>query len=243
MAKVTPKGLSGVVGTVVAYTMKGEEFVRSRPKKNKKKKTEPLLPTRALFGSISRFGSAMLVHMSKEFRFPFGLKTYNGVRGWMRNYFILHGEGAPFSAPPLSCQLNGEADLRDHFPLPVAVRYEAGILSVTLPSFTPAHLIKAPATTTHVQIKLVAVSSDFTTQPPPHKPLSETLRFGYTNEPVAPSVVKLNMEGRTGHIALVAMALEFEVEGKMVTEKEWLPAAAIALGRFVGENTNKGIEG
>ena len=59
MGKFTPKGLSGLVGTVVAYNMRGKNFLRSRPDTTHRKKSDPPIPTRAVFGLVSRFGSAM----------------------------------------------------------------------------------------------------------------------------------------------------------------------------------------
>ncbi len=235
MGKFTPRGLSGLVGTVVAYNMRGKNFLRARPSTLNRKKDAVPIPTRAVFGLVSRFGSAMTKGIKNQFLFPFDLLTYNGVRGWMRNYFIQRGEGASFSAPPLCCQLNPECDLRDHFPPPVSAVFEGGTISVTVPSFNPLQLIKAPAGTTHVHFKIVAISTKFEEAAIAGKTIAESVRIEYSDYPLSLLPVKLNMAERTGHIALVVMALEFEVNGKMVTDKEWLPAAAIAVGKMNDE--------
>jgi hypothetical protein len=38
MGRVTDKGISGLVGSVVFYTVKGKNFVKGKPEKRKKKR-------------------------------------------------------------------------------------------------------------------------------------------------------------------------------------------------------------
>ena len=116
MARVTDKGITGTVGNAVYYVREGNNYVRAKPRKKKKKRNAPENPLNAIFGLVSTYGSGMVKLMKAGFMFPFGLKTYNNARGWMRNLYAEHKDEGNWDLSVKNsgmCQLNAEVDLRD----------------------------------------------------------------------------------------------------------------------------------
>lgn len=239
MARLTAKGISGLVGNVVFYTVDGTTFVRSKGVKKitgKRKKKDPL---KEAFGIVSKFGSGMTKLLKPYVRFPFRLPTYNRVRGWMRNVYLEYNEAVvwDFSGQQNGmCQLNGEIDLRDFFKTNITVTDTGnGSLKVTIPALHPKREIKAPLRTMKVNIQLVAVTCSFQDEAEPYSVCSQQVSLAYNDQVLAPKMVSLKTVGKAGHIAFVAMSMEYETQesaGKIVTEIRWLPAAIVAIGRL-----------
>src|ERR1700712_109548 len=148
MARVTDKGIKGTVGNAVYYVREGNNYVRAKPRKKKKKRNAPENPLNAIFGLVSTYGSGMVKLMKAGFMFPFGLKTYNNARGWMRNLYAEHKDEENWDLSVKNsgmCQLNAEVDLRDFLRTDITVNDSgSGKITVVFPEINPKRDFKAP---------------------------------------------------------------------------------------------------
>jgi hypothetical protein len=243
MAVRTALGYSGLVGTVVLYEVNGKQYMRSRPAKTLKKRTKKAIEITSVFGTVSRYGSAMIGAMRDELLFPFNNTHYNTQRGWMRNQYAAHKDDAVWeikAKQTMTSQLNPEADLRDFMEAGIIVTDEgAGMVSMEFPSINPVHDMKAPLRTTKVNVKMMLVSSSFEKANTPLDFQMESYSFEYKNNAVPLKKfsfnTKTNKRQATGNIAIAVVALEFETRdsraGRYDKDTNWLPAAIIAMGR------------
>jgi hypothetical protein len=237
MGKVTPDGLSGLIGPIVLYTVRGRQFVRSRPVKRSRKKAKKPDATQSLFGKVSSYGSAMTGYIKNEYLFAFTQASYNSVRGWMRDLLALHGEHLSFAdaaASGSSCRLHPDSDLRDLFRLQPGLSSGAtGTITAVLPAFNPLQVCKAPVNTEKVHIQLVAVSSAFSEKQDKVRVMASlTQSFAFKDHLVSLDPFTLKLKGSKGDLAMVVLSVSYECQGRTITDPEWLPAAAIGLGRI-----------
>ena len=238
MAIFKDGNISGVVGKGVFYIMNGKNYLRTRPRKRKKKRGQAPDPITTIFGIVSRNGSMMINALKGELLFPFGLSTYNNARGWMRNqYTANHAQTIwdPGARPNDTCQLNPAADLRDILFTPITVADKGkGKISVSIPAMDPSkQMKKLPSTTAAVNMKLVVLHSAFEgVYPYMYK---EEYSFKYDQKPHPAKELLIETNAPAGNIAIVVLALELVDAGKTAslnTAKQWLPAAVIAMGRL-----------
>ena len=236
MAKNTPEGLVGMLGTIVFYTMNGKSYARTKPARRKRKRGEKPNPHLAIFGKVSKHGSAITGQLSKHVKFKFGLPPYNRMRKW-----IFEGYSVNHSLPlwELSaqhsgmCQLSNDTDMRDYFRANLTVSDNSnGIVLVEIPPFNPVQKIKAPKQAKNITVRLIAVSSCFDKGVVISGVAAESHTFPYNNEVITFPVMELKTKGATGDIAVVALAIEYETATQVITENKWLPAAALAIGRL-----------
>jgi hypothetical protein len=243
MARVTDKGIIGAVGPVIFYSMNGKTYARSMPKKRKNKRSPAEKNLNSIFGTVSKYGTAMIKFMNQQgvFLFPFGRHVYNKLRGWMRNLYAANvGERDWELSARTSgmCQLVEGIDLRDFWKTEIIVDDVGnGTIIIKLPEFNPKKDLKVPIRTMKVNLKLAAVTSTFKEMSPATCTFcTQHSSFEYSNNPVPAKQFVLQTTAGTGDIALVVMALEFETtdSGKGSPNKElrWLPAAVIAMGRL-----------
>ena len=242
MARVTDQGISGLIGNVVFYIVDGKKYVRTRPRtsaKNKKKKKDPD-SLNGIFGTVSKYGSGMVKRMNQSFLFKLKLQAYNNARGWMRNLYAEHKDDPEWELSVKSsgmCQLNPEVDLRDFLRTDITVNDSGnGKISVVFPEIHPKKDIKAPLRTMKVNIKLLVVTSPFRNDLRSYSFCKEHCSFIYNNEPVPAKTFELQANAGTGDVAIVAMAIEYEIpdSGNGIENKDirWLPAAIIAMGKL-----------
>ena len=239
MARLTNEGISGLIGTVVFYSMDGKNYVRSRPRTSKRKKNDPRNKLNEIFGLVSTHGSAMTRQMKGHFLFPFNRAVYNKVRGWMRNVYAEHMDEPAWELETRSsgmCQLNTGIDIRDYFRVdPTVSDAGSGNITLSFPGFIPKKLIKAPSRTLKVNIKLVAVTSAFKNVPAPYNLCTNQFSFIYNNDPVPARSFELQTGAGTGEIAVVALGIGYETaesERTTLRDPRWLPAAIITMGRL-----------
>ncbi len=242
MARVKEDGsISGLVGSVVFYTMNGKKYARARPRgKSKKKKARDPNSLTGVFGTVSTYGSGMVKLMKKSFLFTLNLVSYNNARGWMRNLYVVHKDEASWELSVKKsgmCQLNPGADLRDFLKFDITVNDSGnGKVIIDLPEINTKKDIKSPSRTMKVNIKLIVVTSPFRNDPRSYSFCTEQYSFIYNNDPVPAKSLELQTNGGTGDIAIVTMALEFETadsgNGIYSNEIRWLPAAIIAMGKL-----------
>ncbi|MFT3911786.1 MAG: hypothetical protein QM737_20345 [Ferruginibacter sp.] len=240
MARVTDEGIKGTVGNVVFYVRDGKKYVRSKPGKRKKKSNAPENTLNTIFGLVSKYGSGMVKMMRDQFLFPFGLKTYNNARGWMRNLYAEHRDDTDWQLSVKNsgmCQLNAEVDLRDFLRTDITVNDSgSGKITVVFPEINPKRDFKAPLRTMKVNIKLIVGTSPFRNASQLYSLCTKQFSFIYNNDPVPASSFELQTTGGTGDVAIVSMALEYETEdsgnGSYNKELKWLPAAIIAMGKL-----------
>ncbi|MEP7109579.1 MAG: hypothetical protein ABI760_16415 [Ferruginibacter sp.] len=240
MARITEKGISGLVGNVIFYTSNGQNYIRSKPRKKNKKKGDPVNPLNTIFGAVSTYGSGMIKRMSGSFLFRFNLATYNLGRGWMRNQYAAHKDDAIWELSARNntmCQLNSETDLRDFLGTAITVTNDGkGLVRISIPEINPKKDLKAPPRTMRVNLKMIIVTSPFRETEIRNNFWMEQHNFDYSDS-IAPSKESiLDTKTAEGDIAIVVIALEFETtrsgKGFYNTEKRWLPAAIIAMGRL-----------
>jgi len=234
MAKVTDQGLSGAVGNLVYYTLNGKKYVRAKPGKRKKKKGDKPNEYQAIFGKASRYGSAITKELSNHFLFRFGLAPYNRMRGWIRDvYAVQYKLTWEISAMNSGmCQLSNETDLRDYFKATIEVQDRGkGDIAIVLPVINPVLQLKVPAHTKKVNIKMIAISSDFKSKTLISGMASENYVFEYKNK--LTTLPESILHTKQGDIAIVAIGLEYEMaDGLYNQETRWLPAAAVAIGKM-----------
>jgi len=236
MAHVTSEGLNGIVGNIIFYIRDGKQYARSMPAAQSNKRNKiPNARTNA-FGIVSKYGSNLLVILSKSCLFPFSLSTYNTARGWMRNQYVANLNAAwPLSAKGSSmCQLNTGIDLRNFLTVDLSVKdLGAGQVEVTMGEMNPRRNIKAPSQTSEVKIKILTVSSAFEPkQSVAGKSATNEFIISYTDKVVPEKSLVLNTRAKINDMMLVAIAIEYNVNGLWVTNLQYLPAAIIAMGRM-----------
>ena len=247
MARRSELGYSGLVGTVVMYEMNGKQYMRARPRQRVKKRGKAEKAENTVFGMVSRHGSPMIGEMKNELLFPFGNATYNHIRGWMR---LQYGNNA--AAPEwelvartsMMGQLNRDADLRDFTEKAISVKDQGdGLVNIGIPAIVPVKDLKAPPRTVKVNLKAFVVTSPFNNMGPRQNMTLEQFSFAYGEKQVAAKKLvidtkdpRINLTSTSGHIAIVVIALEFETadsgKGLYNTDRRWLPAAVIAMGRL-----------
>lgn len=244
MAKRTALGYTGLVGTVVLYEINGKQYMRSRPVSRNAKTNKATTARRELFGKVSKYGSSLIKAMKGKVLFPFSLGTYNAVRGWMRNEYAAHEETEPWPLVAKNnqmSQLNPETDLRNFLEVNLSVKDEgSGVVSITVPAMNPARNVKAPMRTVKINMKMMVLSRPFRESLVTEFLHMQSYTFMYKNKMLPEKVFSIDTEPvegiATGNIALVAIALEFETTdlgpGIYNTEKRWLPAAIIAMGKL-----------
>lgn len=240
MARITEAGIIGSVGKVVFYTREGRNYMRSKPGKRIKKRNAPENPLNTIFGLVSKYGSGLVKQMKASFLFPFGLKTYNNARGWMRNLYAEHKDDGVWDLSVKNsgmCQLNAAIDLRDFLRTDITVNDSgSGKITIIFPEINPKRDFKAPSRTMKVNIKLIVGTSPFRNAPQLYSLCTKQFSFIYNNDPVPASSFEMQTTAGTGDVAIVSMALEFETtdSGNENYNKDpkWLPAAIIAMGKL-----------
>lgn len=244
MATNTQNAIIGTVGNLVFYTMNGKNYIRTKPRRRKKKRGEAPNPMTVIFGTVSRNASQMGKGMKGFFLFPFTLSTYNHLRSWMRNLYAAHGAAPEWelkAEPNSSSQLNTETSLWNLLQTNIGVSDEGdGNIMVNIPALNPMQHIKAPHDTTKVNMKLVVAHSAFTADKGPSYEKMEEYSFDYVNSELPSRQIRIDAKfpgfGTSGHIAIVVLALEFETNemgrARKNSETRWLPAAVVAMGRL-----------
>ena len=246
MARTTKSGLiSGVVGKLAFYEMNGNQYARLRPVRKKKKRNEPPNELTTVFGTISKYGSAMLSQLSDHLLFPFTLLTYNRQRTWLRSQYVTHKDEAVWELKAkhsLMSQVNPDTDLRDFWENSLTVTDDGeGIVSITIPPIHPKRDLKTAPGTKRINFKVFVLSSPFKQGSYHYTFNKEEYSFAYSNDIVP--VKKISMDTKrlfglptVGNLAIVVIALEFETgepgKGIYNTDKKWLPAAIVAMGRL-----------
>lgn len=237
MGKVTDKGISGAVGNVIYYSYRGINCIRAKPGRRKKKRGHKKDPVNETFGNISTYGSKMLLNIKNKFLFHFGPEPYNRLRGWMSLAFAAKGADRNWHVSTDSgmCQISNDTDLRDYLKTTVTVSVKGGsAMAVHFPEIIPAAHIKAPPRTAKVKIKVIAISSAFRVTGIANGFDIKEFSMDYSKKAVPANDIILKLQAQPGDIAMVAVALEYEVAGESLslTDPRWLPAALIALGRL-----------
>lgn len=236
MGRVTNDAIIGTVGNITFYTVKGITYVRTKPKKRKKKRGQVDTVYVSVFRTVSHYGAILVRQMSNSFRFPFGRDTYNRLRGWMWNQYADHQEQEnwPLSMSNNICQLHTEANLLDFLKTGITVsdRGKKGI-AVNLPAINLQQDLKAPLRTTQVKLKFIAVSTTFNKEPAMPGSCIKEYEFNYTDTLVPAQEIVLDTKAAPGDIAIVTMAIEYKIRGEILYSKElrWLPAAVVAMGK------------
>ncbi|HMJ48418.1 MAG TPA: hypothetical protein VK498_13890 [Ferruginibacter sp.] len=240
MARVTDKGIIGLVGSVVFYEMDGKNYVRSKPAKRVKKRNKKQLPVNNIFGTISMYGSGMIGDMKHGFLFPFKRGTYNSVRGWMYNEYSANylKEHWDLDARNHSmCRLNESVDLRDFIKTGFEIKDTgSGKISISYPELNPANNFKAPPQTKKIKIKMIVVTSGFQNKLARRGFYKEEYNFNYKNEPMPAKDIVISTTAAPGDIAIVAIALEYATTDwqgdRYFTDLNCLPAAIVSMGRL-----------
>jgi hypothetical protein len=246
MARKKENGImSGIIGKTVFYEMYGNQYSRMRPGKRKKKRNQPVNVNTNVFGTVSKYGTLMMNAVKKELLFPFTLFVYNQQRAWMRNLYAEHKDDPTWELRSLNnstSQINLECDLRDIWAGAVTVVDEgAGIVTVTIPPIDPLRDLKTPPGTQKINCKLFVLSSPFDNSPYPYSFAEEQYSFDRSGGISASQTFRMDTTKNfkrptSGSIAIVVIAFEFETKlGDKVsinTDKRWLPAAIVAMGRL-----------
>lgn len=237
MGQVVNNNIVGAVGNVVFYTMNGKSYIRTKPSPHRKKYTDVVKNLHDVFGTVSRYGTAMIRSMSDQLSFPFTQPLYNRLRGWMRNAYASHRDETVWELSAAGyniCQVNAETDLRDFIGGGFSVSDEGtGKIRVILPEMNPLRQIKAPANTIAVNVKIIIASSAFKEQGLRSRVCNAAYRVDYADRLFPAKEILLATNSAAGDIAIVVIALEFEMDDQVYNKAlPWLPAAIIAMGKM-----------
>jgi hypothetical protein len=245
MAKMTPKGLSGIIGPVDTYvTEDGTQILRSRRRKQPKKKGHKPIANRAAFGTISTYGTPLITGLKDHLNIKMTSSNFNKMRGWMGNEAKLNPDETTWKLAYQSFsnhQFNPKSSLGNRFRVAPEISTNAkGQVTISFPSFNPFNCIMVPEANCLVHIKAVAVSSSFQNGEKWVKDEKmEELVIEHKNKDLDALTMVLPMKASPGDIALVVLYLEYEVKGKIIQDPKWLPAAAIAFGPLKPGGTTK----
>lgn len=244
MARLKGENFTGVVGNVILYTVKGENYMRAKPGRRKRKRGEPANPLLTIFGTVSKYGSAMIKGASFYLRFSLGRDTYNRARGWMRDQYAEHMNDDTWNLElkhNAICHLNAGTDYRDLLRKDITVSDEGGgRVSIDIPAIDPMRDLKTPPHNRRVNIKIMVITSPFKITGFPFHVIKEEYSFDQHNGIIPAKKISIDTVTPNGipqgHIAIVVIALEFDATGNGQYNKEdrWLPAAVIAMGRIKG---------
>jgi len=235
MGRVTDKGISGLVGSVVFYTVKGKNFVKGKPEKRKKKRNQPVDPLNTIFGIVSCYGSKMIKQISTSFLFAFNRDTYNQYAARSED------EVWELSAQDSGmCQINEEIDLRDYLKKDISVEDTGGgKIVLSLPELNPVKNLRTPLHIKEVNLKMLMVTSKFRDRAPSTAWLcSQQYSFSYSDVLLPATTFELQTTGSAaGDMVIIAVALEYNqtagtADTHYVLDPQWLPAAIIAMGRL-----------
>ena len=245
MARQTEAGLSGKIGKMVFYEMYGAQYARAAPGKRKKTRNTPPNENTSVFGTVSKYGTKMMGSLQQYLLFPFTLFTYNQQRAWMRNLYAAHKDDGNWDLKAknnLTSQVNLDCDLRDIWENGIIVVDEgAGIVTITVPPIDPGQDMNLPPNTRMINARLFVISSPFQVHPWPCILVKDQYSFEPSNGIVPSREFRFDTKGGTvsttsGNIAIVVIAFEFETEVEkkvsVNTDKRWLPAAIVAMGRL-----------
>lgn len=240
MARVTEKGIVGLVGNLVFYTVNGKTYVRTKPGKRKKVRGQKVKPLNSVFGTVSRYGTAMLNAAKEHLVFPLSRDAYNKARGYMRNLYADRFQEMVWDLSAKNsgmCQLNAQADIRDIFREEIQVSDRGkGIIHILIPSFNPKLTLKSPIRSVKANLKLIAVTSPFKETGPRYNLCMKQCSFTFNKKSIPSTEILLETGSSAKDIVLVIAALEFEtsdhVSGAVNKDIKWLPAAIIAMGRL-----------
>ena len=237
MARRSEQHISGAVGNVIFYKLNGQDLIRSKPGKMKRKRSTPVARLNTAFGSISTYGSRMLKQVSTCFLFAFTLDVYNRVRGWMHIQFGAQRDTGSWQLAQQTsmCPLNKEADLRDLLMTEITINdIGEGKININIAAMNPKQSLRAPQRTSNVNMKFIAVTSAFKEDGLQNSFCMEQYKFAYRDTSLPEKTLLLDTKA-AGNIAIVVIALEYETaSGIYNTEKRWLPAAVVAMGRMKG---------
>lgn len=241
MARITKKGITGAIGSLVFYSVNGKNYVMSKRKKEqqKRRRGKTIDPRNEQFGIVSTYGSRMLGLLREHFMFHTGRDTYNRFRGWLKQAYTARWSDPVWeiSNDSGTCTLSGESDLRDHLRLPVSVLDMGGsAIKVSIPTINPARHLRMPAHSTLVRIKALGVSSAFRPRPIGYAIEAQEYSFDPNQDTIPAHEFYLPLQAEPGDIAVVALALEFKLAGSdlYITDPKWLPAGIVAVGRLRG---------
>src|SRR6266481_6435459 len=163
MGNINTRGMTGIIGQLVIYTMNGRQYARSKPNVSKKRRKQLAQSSQATnFGMVSRYGTAILRILQDHLRFPFTLATYNTARGWMLNQYTsnhFEKQWPICSQYNTTCELNSQANLRDFLKARIEIADEGnGQVRIEMEEINPAKQIPAPAGTIAVTVKWILLS-------------------------------------------------------------------------------------
>lgn len=240
MAHMNQEGMSGLIGSLVFYTMNGKSYVRSRPQYTTKKikelsKSEPA----QVFGQVSACVSALLNQLQPNLLFPLKRDAYNQCRSWMLRHYKANKDAVEWRIsclPNDQCQLQTVCDLRDIFRVQVSVEdLGGGKIRVSIPAIDPIQQLGTPPRTRKVHIRLMVHDLPFT----------DRGRFGSSEMaeisiPVSKGIqpaseTLLQVKGKKNDLLFLTISLAFETAstkpGTGLADAAWQPAAVLGVGR------------
>lgn len=237
MARITEKGLSGRIGPVVYYEMNGKQYARARPQHKKKRSRAATHPAASLFGICSGAATTAGHILQASLDFPFKLKSFNLLRGWLFKQYKLHQEQSNwhlgYSFVP-ACQLNPAADLRNFLFVPIeTICTTTGSITVHIPSFHPVQQIANPlrAVSVHIRIMVMGLVLEKGNGTTFFKEQTIPLVF---QDGVAEATELLfeDAQIQPGTIFMVVVSLTYiAAQQQVIKNEEYLPAAVVGLGK------------
>ncbi|HVZ25823.1 MAG TPA: hypothetical protein VG842_07210 [Sediminibacterium sp.] len=242
MARYTDKGMTGVIGPAVLYTINGRQYMRSKPgPRPRRKRVSPVIAANtSVFGLVSACGSDIVRSVRNHFQYPFSQATHNTIRGWMRNQYAFYHQLPEWTLSIKGgdmCQLNPEANLSEHLRTGLSITDTGkGKIELVIDGLDPKRDIKAPQGTEAVHIRVVAAVSAFDRDHCQTLLAEEEYVIPYPGQALAARTMLLAAGGKAGDIATVWIGMAYQKEtyraDSYAKELRHLPLAIVAMGRL-----------
>ena len=226
--------VSGKIGNVVFYKMRGKFFSRSAPEKVMQ---TPAMKVHAnTFGRASGIGRVIRQQLLTIIPFPkdssMQIRLVSPILAWLKE----SGESASLRVQKVS-QIErfqftlGTPDFITRWKTGLEInRTENDLLEIKIPAFIPIEMVTAPNNTISVKLKIAAGAIDPDSGEPSGKGSTDLL-FNYDNTPVAEQTIFLNLKMPVGSLVITGACLEYSVMEKnnpvLNTNKSFMPAAIV----------------
>lgn len=239
MATVTNNGLTGVVGSLVFYSMNGKQFARSKPVYTKKRLKDLSRSSQVLaFGRISKGVALLLGTMKNRHGAIFTTGSYAAARGWVGRINAAMGQLPEWpleSRFSNGCQLNPRVDLRNCFSAGLWINDAGnGDIRIGMGAMDPLLHTSVPDGCNSLLIRFFCLAPLFGKESAMLVQQAER-EIVYRAGQLPPWETTIHTGVQAGDIALVAMTVSFlrqDVQAGTETDKD-VPAAIIAMGRLV----------
>jgi hypothetical protein len=230
MARLSKEGLSGVVGNLIFYNIKGVTYVRSKPNKRKKKRGYVMPANNAHFAVVVKNGGVIYKRLKVEWKLRPSRTVNSKVRGWMKKLYSMHADRAewPLSSSMDWVNLFADTDIREYWKAGIDFSDTgAGKITISIPSMNPWLDIPAPVTLKKCNFHVMALATSFGNAYSSANIASKTIEITRNDQDLPEMNFDLELNSKPGEIVFIAVMLDQELR-----KERRLSAALVGMGRL-----------